>query len=208
MMIVSLICLGCTEISAVPPVTQTVSDCILLGDSITEIWYNTRQGFFRENNLVSKGIGGQTTGQMLERFADDVVYNSPKAVSIMAGINDIAQNQGYISNEDIMKNIASMAQKAHKAGIKVILCSVLPADVIGWNVSVRPAPLVRDLNSKIEAYAKQQKFTYLDYYSEFVTSTGGLPSDLTTDGVHVTDKCYEQMEEMFLATLKKVLDEK
>lgn len=39
---------------------------------------------------------------MLTRFSIDVVQFKPKAVVICAGTNDIAQNQGYISNEDII----------------------------------------------------------------------------------------------------------
>ncbi len=102
-------------------------NCVFMGNSITEFWYDLRESFFVEHGFVGKGIGGQTSAQMLSRFADDVIYLMPKAVTIMAGTNDIAQNQGYVSNEEIMKNITSMAEQADKAGIKVLLCSVLPA---------------------------------------------------------------------------------
>lgn len=181
---------------------------IMMGDSITEIWNNTRGSFFGDNNILSAGIGGQTSTQMLARFEDDVVKRSPKAVSILCGINDIAQNQGYISNEDISSNIASMAAKAAGAGIKVILCSTLPCKKIGWNPSVgNPAPLVADLNNKIKAIAQMHNYSYLDYYSVLVDDEGGLPPKMTTDGVHVTDACYEIMETMFLAKLKEVLGE-
>ena len=46
---------------------------------------------------------------------------------------------------------------------------------------------------------------YLDYHSVLTNDQGGLPGNLTTDGVHVTNACYAQMEEMFLAKLKEVL---
>ena len=188
-----------------PNYDRNVPDCVFMGNSITEIWHNTRESFFVGNNFVSVGIGGQTTAQMRERFADDVVSRSPKVVSIMGGINDIAQNQGYVSNEDIIKNIAAMAEMARKAKIKVILCSVLPADVIGWNPSVRPAALVKDLNERISNYARNHDMIYLDYYSRFVTASGGLPQELTVDGVHVTPQCYEQMEQMFVETITPLL---
>lgn len=189
-----------------PEQYQKATVCIMMGDSITEIWYNTRGSFFNDNNIRSAGIGGQTSSQMLARFDKDVVEMSPKVCSIMCGINDIAQNQGYISNEDIMKNIATMAIKCKDAGITCILCSTLPAKVIGWNPSVgNPAPLVADLNTRIKSFAASNNITYLDYYQVLVDDEGGLPKDMTTDGVHVTPACYEIMESMFLNTLADII---
>lgn len=187
------------------PVVSKVPTCIFMGDSITEIWYRLRESFFIDNSFVSKGIGGQTTTQMLARFSDDVVYYTPKVVSILGGINDIGQNQGYVTNEQIMSNIAAMAQKADRAHIKVILCSVLPASIIGWRPAVQPAAIIKDLNARIKQYAADHSFLYLDYYSALADENGGLPSNLTSDGVHPTEACYKIMETMFLnaiATLK------
>ncbi len=197
-----------TDLKPAPEPYEKKTKAIMMGNSITEIWYNTRGSFFGNNNIISAGIGGQTSGQMLERFEVDVVRKSPKAVSILCGINDIAQNQGYVSNEKICENIKAMASLASQAGIRVILCSVLPSKKIGWNTSVgNPAPLVADLNIKIKNLALANGYSYLDYYSVLVDDKGGLPSHLTTDEVHVTDACYEIMESMYLQKLKEVLGE-
>lgn len=199
---------GCSpQIQKLPPKDVKSYDCILMGDSITEIWNNTRQGFFVNNNFKSVGIGGQTTGQMLDRFKTDVVELEPRCVSILGGINDIARNQGYVSNEQILENIKSMAKAASKAKIKVIICSVLPADQIGWNPSVTPQSYVKQLNEMLKKLAADNSYAYLDYYSAFVDpSTGGFKNkSYTTDGVHVTDECYKIMESMFLETINEVL---
>ena len=50
--------------------------------------------FFLTMLFVNRGIGGQTTPQMLIRFKPDVINLNPKSVVIMAGINDIAGNTG------------------------------------------------------------------------------------------------------------------
>lgn len=187
---------GCTP-------THNGPECVLMGDSITEQWLKYRPEFFENNGFVGAGISGQVTGQILARFDDDVVARDPKTVSILCGINDIAQNQGYISNEDIAKNIGVMIDKAKAAKIRVILWSVLPSDVLCWKREIDPAPLVKDLNIKLKALAKEKGVTYVDFYSDHVTETGGLPADLTTDGVHVTAACYELMEQILLDTLSK-----
>lgn len=190
-----IVFIGCTTTSHNGP------ECVLMGDSITEQWLSKRPEFFRDNGFEGAGISGQVTAQILGRFDEDVVARDPKAVSILCGINDIAQNQGYVSNEDIAKNIAAMIDKAKAAKIRVILWSVLPSDVLCWKRDIDPAPLVKDLNAKLKALAEEKKVTYVDFYSRYVTETGGLPADLTTDGVHVTAACYEIMEKTLLDTL-------
>jgi hypothetical protein len=64
-------------------------DVVFLGDSITEGWFDKRPSFFRRGG-VDRGIGGQTSSQMVLRMMSDVVALRPKAVHIMAGTNDIA----------------------------------------------------------------------------------------------------------------------
>ena len=100
---------------------------VLMGNSITEHWQTYSPLFFKENSfLINKGISGQTTIEMLSRFNEGVIKQNPQAVYILAGINDIAQNSGYISIDDISKNIIKMGLIAQKNKIKVIICSILP----------------------------------------------------------------------------------
>ena len=75
---------------------------------------------------VNRGIGGQTTSQMLVRFRNDVIALGPKVVVILAGTNDIAGNTGPISLEDIEGNFATMVELARAHGIRVVLSSVIP----------------------------------------------------------------------------------
>ena len=67
---------------------------IFIGNSITEGWAKTRPEFFSSNNYIGRGIGGQTSPQMLLRFRQDVVSLEPEVVVINAGTNDIAENTG------------------------------------------------------------------------------------------------------------------
>ena len=81
-----------------------------MGDSITDGW--TLAGSYPGKPYVNRGIGGQTTPQMLIRFRPDVIDLHPKVVVILAGTNDIAGNTGPMSLEDIEANYASMAELA------------------------------------------------------------------------------------------------
>ncbi len=97
---------------------------VFFGDSITDIWHLDQ--YFPGKPYVNRGIGGQTTSQMLVRFRQDVIDLHPKVVVILAGTNDIAGNTGKIANDDIEANFASLADLARANGIHLIYSSVLP----------------------------------------------------------------------------------
>jgi len=113
---------------------------VFMGNSITEGWSYFNKDFFINNPFVNRGIGGQTTPQMLVRFKPDVINLNPKAVVIMAGINDIARNTGPILLENTADNIISMAEIAKANNIKVYICSTLPAIDFLWSPGLEPAP--------------------------------------------------------------------
>lgn len=177
---------------------DSVGKIVFMGDSITEFWKTTDESFFTTNSFIDRGISGQTTSQMVVRFSQDVVNLKPSTVVILAGINDIAQNNGPISLEDIMKNIASMAETAKKFNIKVVLCSVLPANKFPWRPEILPAEKVIKLNKLIEDYAFKNKIVYVDYYSKMVDENQGLKSEFGDDGVHPNLAGYKVMEAIIL----------
>ncbi|MBR0338923.1 MAG: acylhydrolase, partial [Alistipes sp.] len=115
-------------------------DAVFMGNSITQGWAKRNPDFFTKNNFVGRGIGGQTTSHMLVRFRRDVIELNPRAVVIMAGINDIALNNGKITLENILNNIISMCELAKLHKIKVILCSVTPAYSFRWRPNVDFVP--------------------------------------------------------------------
>jgi lysophospholipase L1-like esterase len=109
---------------------------VMMGDSITDGWPGQSGTLYAENGLVGRGIGGQVSAQMLVRFMADVVALRPKAVHIMAGTNDIAQNQDPYDPVATTNNLQAMANLASVYGIKVIMASVPPADHFPWKMVV------------------------------------------------------------------------
>lgn len=177
------------------------SKVVFMGNSITEGWWNNDSLFFKNNGFIGRGISGQTTAQMLVRFRADVINLKPKAVVILAGTNDIAQNNGYISQENILGNIISMTELAKANHIDVILCSALPAYDFGWRKGLEPADKIIELNKMIKAYADRNGFTYIDYHSQLTDGRGGLPEKYSKDGVHPTLGGYKIMEKILFPAL-------
>lgn len=176
---------------------------VFMGNSITDGWWNTDSLFFKNNRYIGRGIGGQTTAQMLVRFRADVIDLQPKAVVILAGTNDIAQNNGYIAPENILGNIISMAELAKANNIDVVLCSILPAYEYGWRKGLEPADKIIALNKMIKEYADRHNLTYVDYHSALKDARNGLPEKYSKDGVHPTMEGYKIMERLISEALEK-----
>ena len=179
---------------------------VFMGNSITEGWSNFDKDFFIKNPFVNRGISGQTTPQMLVRFKPDVVNLNPKAVVILAGINDIAGNTGPISLKNTAENIISMAEIAKANNIKVYICSTLPAIDFPWSPGLEPGPKVIKLNTILKDYCIKNNITYVDYFSSMADDKGGLkvPEYTTADDlVHPNLAGYKVMEKIILSELEK-----
>jgi acetyl esterase/lipase/lysophospholipase L1-like esterase len=184
------------------------SRVVFMGNSITAGWIHMRPEFFAGKPYVNRGIGGQTTPQMLIRFTQDVIDLQPKAVVILAGINDIAQNTGPTSLEAIMDNISGMALLAKAHDIKVILSSVLPAYDFPWRPGLEPAGKVLELNRMIKDFAVKNDFYYLDYFPLLVDSRNGMKKVYASDEVHPTVEGYKVMEPLVDKAIESVLRNK
>jgi len=191
---------------AMAPVAAGENRVVFMGDSITQGWkIEGPEGSFPGKPYINRGIGGQTTPQMLVRFRQDVVELRPKVVVILAGINDIAGNTGAETLEQIEDNLASMADLATANHIRVVLCSVMPAFDFPWKPGMTPAPKVLALNAWIKAYAAEKDYVYVDYHTAMKDERDGLPAKLSYDGVHPLPAGYAVMTPLVEAGIEKAL---
>ncbi|MFD2098710.1 SGNH/GDSL hydrolase family protein [Flagellimonas iocasae] len=178
---------------------------VFMGNSITEGWSNANPNFFENNPYINRGIGGQTTPQMLLRFRQDVIDIDADVVLILAGTNDIAGNTGPMTLEQIRDNILSMVELAKANSITPIVCSVLPAYDYPWRPGLEPNIKIPKLNLLLKQMAEEQGVMYLDYYWAMADERSGLPKELTTDEVHLTKEGYAVMEKLVQEAIAKVI---
>ena len=179
---------------------------VFIGDSITEGWYSAHPSFFDANGFAARGISGQVTAQMLARFQCDVVALRPRAVVILAGTNDIARNNGPIDEERIADNIRSMAELARAHGMRVFLCSVLPAARYGWRPEVTDAPdRIDRLNRMLREYALDNGCEWVDFHPGLADADRALDARYTRGGVHPTSDGFDAMEAILRPYLKRYL---
>src|SRR5580692_9512327 len=178
---------------------------VFMGDSITDFWLGDSTHFFEKNGYIDRGISAQTSPKMLLRFRSDVIDLNPKVVVILCGINDIAGNSGPSSLEMIEDNISGMAQLARANHIKVILCSLLPANKLPWKPEIAPADLVIALNQWIKAYARDNHYGWCDYYSDMVDDNKGLKKAYSEDGIHPNQAGYLVMDSIVQKAIQSML---
>ena len=118
--------------AALPAPTPGEARVVFMGNSITDGWARFFPTQFAGKPYIGRGIGGQTTPQMLVRFRADVVALHPRVVVILAGTNDIAFNTGPMTPDETKANIRAMTELAQANGIRVILASIPPADQYPW----------------------------------------------------------------------------
>jgi lysophospholipase L1-like esterase len=178
---------------------------VFLGDSITDGWRLAQ--YFPGKPYVNRGIGGQTTPQMLVRVFPDVIALQPAALLVFAGTNDIARNTGPSTLTMIEDNLQAIAELAQAHGIKVVLCSVTPVSdyTARRQTPERPPSDILKLNAWMREYAARANAVFADYYAALVDETGMLKQGFSGDGLHPNDKGYALLVPVAEAAIAKAL---
>jgi lysophospholipase L1-like esterase len=202
---------------------------VFMGDSITDFW-NLEESF-PGKPYVNRGIGGQTTPQMLVRMYPDVIELKPAAMVVLAGTNDIARNTGAETPEMIQQNIMAMTELAQHHGIKVLLCSVLPVSDYPYQraqnapaapavpaagrggpprIAVKmtdshPAGDILKLNAWLKDYAAKAGAIYVDYFSVTVDERSWLKDAFSSDGLHPNAEGYRAMTATLVPAIQRAL---
>jgi lysophospholipase L1-like esterase len=178
---------------------------VFFGDSITDIWKLDES--FPGKHYINRGIGGQTTPQMLVRFRPDVIDLHPAVVVVLAGTNDIAGNTGDETLEQIEGDYATMAELAKAHGIRLVFASLMPINDYNqralWFFLQRSPAKILALNEWLKKYCAENGLVYLDYFSALVDEHGMLKAELTADGLHPNAAGFAVMAPLAQAAIDK-----
>ena len=178
-------------------------DIVFMGDSITEGWFDKRPSFFKRGR-VGRGIGGQTTSQMVLRMMSDVVALRPRAIHILGGANDIAGNTGPMTAQMTEDNFRAMADVAERHKIKLLLAPIPPAASFPWAPQVQARPRIAEINHWLEQFARRNGATWVDYWRVLDDGTGAMKPGLAIDGVHPNEAGYDAMATVLEPILKRM----
>jgi lysophospholipase L1-like esterase len=180
---------------------------VFFGDSITDIW--KLDDSFPGKHYINRGIGGQTTPQMLVRFRQNVIDLHPAVVVILAGTNDIAGNTGDETLEQVEDDYASFAELSRANGIRVIFSSVTPINhdnptALRFFLQRSPQKILA-LNNWLKRYCSGNGIVYLDYFSALADERGLLKTNLSDDGLHPNAAGFAVMAPLAQAAITRAL---
>ncbi len=165
---------------------------VLAGDSLS-MWFPTKL-LPVDRFWLNQGISGETSVGLLKRLQlfDRTV---PDTVFVMIGINDLlrgASDEGILDNQrQIIRDLRWAHPKA-----EVVVQSILPhsGEQATWENRDRllaiPNSRIRAINRRLKEIASSENVLYLDLYPLFADAEGNLPTELSTDGLHLNDQGY------------------
>jgi lysophospholipase L1-like esterase len=152
-----------------------------------------------EVEILNRGLNGDLTSGMVERFSTDVAQESPDYVVILGGTNDIGWG---LDNLTIIHNLTNMYDVSLKMHIGPVACAVPSILGLDWLIPPR-----LDLNRKIQTEAATRKIPFLDLFGLTADPMNNrLLEEYSADGLHLNSKGYKRVGEyVFNEWLKMLL---
>jgi len=151
--------------------------------------------------VLNRGINGDLTPGMLERFSRDVVDEKADYVIILGGANDIGWG---FDPAMITHNLTTMYDTARNESIVPVACSV--PSILGFDELIPPR---LHLNRMIRTEADKRSIPFVDFFTATVNPrTNRLSEDYSADGLHLNTQGYQEMGKyIFEKWLKPLLDQ-
>jgi lysophospholipase L1-like esterase len=166
---------------------------VFLGDSITQggLWSE----LFDAPGVRNRGIGGDTTRDLLERAAQ-IHSLRPSKLFLMIGINDL--NTG-MDRDDTFANLDALFDGFDRElpKTKVYVQSVLPVNDSWW-VPIDPAD-IDAINDELRTESDARGYTFVDLRPHLSDASGLLDPAYTNDGIHLTGAGYEVWRQQIAA---------
>jgi lysophospholipase L1-like esterase len=166
---------------------QDQNAIVFVGDSITEGWETLKRDFAEVRiSVVNRGIGGDTTPNLLYRLQDDVLSLHPRALVILIGTNDLGE---HTPPEQIANNLRQLHARIRAAypSIPIAWCLVMPRE--GSDTYPRR---IHELNTQIaELVQSDPKITLCDTFTPLALPDGSSkPQDFVPDRLHLNPAGY------------------
>ena len=172
--------------------------CVLYGASITKGFNADR--LLPEFKLVNRGVGGQSSTQLLARFSSDVLQLDPGRVVIKICAGNFNPS---VDSRMIWDEFETMLLAAQARNIEPVMTTIVPVtrraeEFKGYSISEQ----VRQFNAKTKEFARRHGLKLVDYFDATADPEGFLPDDMARDAIHPNALGYEKMAEAYRAAMK------
>jgi lysophospholipase L1-like esterase len=173
---------------------------VFLGDSLTEYWGSRSGKWFSYSGWINRGIGGQTTAQLLLRESSDALDLRPAAIVLEGGSNDM--RLGF-SPEAIRDRFVTMGELAQFHHVAVFVATMTPTcDCFRPLSGLRTVDRIRQLNELLASMCAKRNWTLIDINSPLADASGHMQQQFTVDGVHPNDAGYSAVSPAIERALK------
>jgi acyl-CoA thioesterase-1 len=135
--------------------------------------------------FLNRGVVGELTEDMLDRFDRDVVKAEADFVIILGGSNDLGWG---VEPQSVAENLTEMYCEAASHRIQPIACTV--PSVLGFDEGIPPRLV---LNRIIREYSAEHGQVCVDLFKATCDSAGRLREECSSDGLHMNTRGYEEM---------------
>ena len=191
-------------------------DLVCLGDSIV-YGYGTYPQYAWPRlaaeklgiTILNKGENGDTSDGMNVRFIEDVVWNHPEEVFIMAGSNDILMGIPKAHTCESMERIIDKAREADippMIGIPIMIDGeMLRKCWFSFYSIEQTCAMFKDYREWLLEFCSRRSIPVVDFqakYGEYLKKAGVKQAFI--DGVHPTREGYAVLADIFCDTYKKI----
>ncbi len=175
--------------------------------------------------VVNKGLGGNQSFEMRDRFETDVIPEKPQYILVWGFINDIFKsdpNKLAETKQGIKENFQTIVSKSRINGIRPILATEItmgnPGGFIHSIVRFKNRVLgipsyqsqinqhVIEINDWLRKYAERESVPLLDFHKALAEEGGNRKSAFVKeDGSHVSPAGYQALTEYVEGVQNSVL---
>src|SRR5574344_1768761 len=178
-------------------------EVVFIGDSITEYWCAEHPDFFRRNNFSARGVCGETSLNILQRFQTDAADVGAPIVVLLCGINDFAEPASSQVEVDAVRNITAMCDEAFLSGTTLIISALTPCIAIPWAPHIpHLSERIIKLNSLLYTLSHHRHLPFADYHSAMALPDGGMRPEFTNDGCHPNAEGFCRMESVIVRQIE------
>jgi|SRR5688572_2841963 len=154
-----------------------------------------------EWEVLNRGVNGERSDEILARFDRDVLALQPRAVVIIAGVNDVYQGR---TPAHVIDQLAGMYERARRESITVLAGTIIPYNTATPDQNAR----MHVVNDWIRSHCDANPHVH------FVDTRGAVAAphsadllDDTPDQLHPSPAGYRHMSDAIRPVLERALEE-
>lgn len=178
---------------------------VLLGDSM--ISFFDEKKYFKNDNILNRGIPGDTTLGVLKRL-HQIIKLEPSTIVLSIGSNDYARINENI--EEVVKGILKIKYLLLEQlpSVNLYILSLSPVlrddEISNYNYILnRNNDIIDEINNELALFTH-----IIDVNSYLKDSNGNLKKAYTTDGIHLSHEGYLVFSDVIAKNVKDLIFKK